>query len=209
MKIKWFGYSSFSITTDSGVKIITDPYQPDPIAAALEPINEPADVVTMSHGHFAVSFICDISGEPRVYTGPEDFTMKDVRFKSIETFHGRYHGRNNIICFKADGLDICHLGDLGHVLSEKQVQMAGNVDVLLFPGDGNEITLTYDQMSKIIKQLKPAVRIPMRHFEEERFPESWGEKIKLESSEFEITANSLPSNPQVIILKPAKELIDK
>ena len=50
MKIKWFGQASFLITSTAGLRIITDPYAPNERLTYKE-INEPADIVTVSHGH--------------------------------------------------------------------------------------------------------------------------------------------------------------
>jgi len=35
MKIKWYGHAAFLITSDRGVKIMTDPYDPDAYAEKL------------------------------------------------------------------------------------------------------------------------------------------------------------------------------
>jgi L-ascorbate metabolism protein UlaG (beta-lactamase superfamily) len=51
MKIKWLGHASFLITSDGGVRIITDPYGPDDRLRYGE-INESAEIATVSHEHF-------------------------------------------------------------------------------------------------------------------------------------------------------------
>jgi len=45
MKIKWLGHASFTITSDTGIKIITDPYKTDERIGYGE-IEELADIVT-------------------------------------------------------------------------------------------------------------------------------------------------------------------
>ncbi len=47
MNIKWLGHASFLITSDSGVKIITDPYETGSGLSYGE-IAESADIVTVS-----------------------------------------------------------------------------------------------------------------------------------------------------------------
>jgi hypothetical protein len=56
---------------------------------------------------------------------------------AVKVFHdenkGKDRGNNVIICFEVDGVKLCHLGDLGHKLSEKEVAQIGKVDVLFVP----------------------------------------------------------------------------
>ena len=59
MKIKWLGHASFLITSDTGTRIITDPYE---ITADLKygEIKESADIVTVSHSHFDHNNVIEI-----------------------------------------------------------------------------------------------------------------------------------------------------
>jgi L-ascorbate metabolism protein UlaG (beta-lactamase superfamily) len=52
MKVKWLGHACFLVEAESGLKILTDPYQSgfmDIIKYA--PVNESPDIVTISHQH--------------------------------------------------------------------------------------------------------------------------------------------------------------
>ncbi len=53
MKIKSYGHAAFLITSDQGVKIITDPYESGAYGGQLAygKIKDQADVVTTSHDH--------------------------------------------------------------------------------------------------------------------------------------------------------------
>uniref|UniRef100_UPI00315903F7 MBL fold metallo-hydrolase n=1 Tax=Caloramator sp. Dgby_cultured_2 TaxID=3029174 RepID=UPI00315903F7 len=57
---------------------------------------------------------------------------------------------------------MCHLGDLGHVLSPAQVEMIGRVDVLLIPV-GGIFTVDSDKAETIVKLLNPKIVIPMHY----------------------------------------------
>ncbi|MFH1639023.1 MAG: MBL fold metallo-hydrolase, partial [Chloroflexota bacterium] len=50
MKIKWLGHAAFLMTAENGTRIITDPFMTNE-RIKYTPINETADIVTMSHGH--------------------------------------------------------------------------------------------------------------------------------------------------------------
>jgi len=50
MKIKWLGHACFLITADSGLKIVTDPYEAD-FRSIINygPVKELPNIVTISH----------------------------------------------------------------------------------------------------------------------------------------------------------------
>lgn len=213
MKIQWLGHACFLITSDSGTRIITDPYSP---AENLfyEPVNESADVVTISHDHFDHNNVSDVKGTPEVVKGTTE--AKGIKFNAVPTFHddesGSKRGRNNIFCFAVDNVRVCHLGDLGHDLSEEQVQAIGGVDVVLAPVGGH-FTVDATTAAKVCARLNAKMIIPM-HFRNERnsFPVAGVEEFtggsqnvtETDGSEVEIDANKLPSVCQVTVLKPAR-----
>src|ERR1700730_12010662 len=47
MRIPWYGHAAFLVETE-GLRIIMDPFR-SPDSGGYEPINEPADVVVVSH----------------------------------------------------------------------------------------------------------------------------------------------------------------
>lgn len=61
-----------------------------------------------------------------------------------------------------DGIKLCHLGDLGHTLTDKQLEEIGKVDVLFIPV-GGYYTINNEEAVKVVKQLNPKLTIPM-HF---------------------------------------------
>ena len=212
MKIKWLGHASFLITSDSGVKIITDPYAPDDRLHYGE-INESADIVTMSHDHFDHGNIAAVKGNPQGVKG--DAEVKGIRFRGVATFHdnagGKERGKNTIFCFEVDGVKVCHLGDLGHELTAEQAAAIGAVDVLITPV-GGFYTIDATVASKVAEQLKPRVVIPM-HFKNERcdFPIAGVDDFlhgktdisQPDASEAEFKAGELPPATQIVVLKPA------
>jgi len=68
MKIQWLGHATFLITSDTGTKIITDPYKAgDPLNYGE--IKESADIVTVSHEHFDHNNVASVGGNPEVVKG--------------------------------------------------------------------------------------------------------------------------------------------
>jgi L-ascorbate metabolism protein UlaG (beta-lactamase superfamily) len=212
MKIKWLGHASFLITSVSGVRIITDPYEPND-KLLYGAIDESADIATVSHDHFDHGNVAAVKGAPQVVKG--DAEIKGIKFKGIATFHdssgGKERGSNTIFCFEVDGVKVCHLGDLGHELTTEQAAQAGAVDVLLLPV-GGFYTIDAAVASRVAEQLKPRVVIPM-HFKNSKcnFPIAGVEEFLLgksdirqpDASEVEFRAGEMPPTTQVIVLKPA------
>ncbi len=212
MKIKWLGHASFLITSDSGVRIITDPYEPNDRLRYGE-IKESAEIVTVSHDHSDHGNVAAVKGNPQVVKG--DAEVEGIKFKGIPTFHdaagGKERGKNTIFCFEVDGVKVCHLGDLGHELTAGQVAQTGAVDVLLLPV-GGFYTIDASVASRVVEQLKPRIVIPM-HFKNKKcgFPIAGVEEFlrgkkdvsQPDASEVELKAGELPEATQIIVLKPA------
>ena len=213
MKVKWLGHASFLITSDAGIRIITDPYAPNERLTYGE-IRESADIVTVSHEHGDHNNVAAVQGNPQVLR--ETAKVKGINFKGIPAYHdnadGKQRGNNIIFCFEVDGIRVCHLGDLGHPLSDKQVTEMGKVDILLCPVGGN-FTIDARVATEVCGQLAPKVIIPM-HYQNERcpgFPVAGVDDFlkdkkgvsRPDSSEVELKKGKLPTATQIIVLKPA------
>ena len=215
MKVKWLGQASFLITSDSGTRIITDPYT---TGGALNygEIKESADIVTVSHDHFDHNNVAGVGGNPEVVRGAGTVEVKGTKFNGTATYHddtgGSQRGNNLIFCFEVDGIRVCHLGDLGHPLSQQQVAEIGKVDILLIPVGGN-YTIDARVATEVYGKLAPKVVIPM-HYRNERcsnFPVSGVDDFlrgkagvsRPDSSEAEFKQEELPATTQIMVLKPA------
>ena len=214
MKIRWLGHAAFLITSDKGIRIITDPYKSGGELKYAE-INEPADIVTVSHEHFDHNNASSISGHPQIFRGPESREIKGIKFSAISAFHdteqGKLRNDDTIICIDINGMRLCHLGDLGHLLSEKQITNIGKVDILFIPV-GGYYTIDAAAATKVVDSLKPRVTIPM-HVKNERctFPlTTIDEFVKnkknvtiVNGTEVELNSGTLPTSTQIFVLRPA------
>ena len=212
MKIKWLGHASFMITSDTGTKIITDPYVTGGDLSYGE-IKESADIVTVSHDHSDHNNVAAVRGSPGVVRGTAK--IKGIEFKGIPTYHddakGKLRGNNTILCFEVDGIRVCHLGDLGHQLSDTQVADLGRIDILLIPV-GGYYTIDAKVAGQVCDRLKPKVVIPM-HFKTDKcgYPITGVDEFlkgkrgvrRLNTSEVEFRQGELPATAQFIVLKSA------
>jgi L-ascorbate metabolism protein UlaG (beta-lactamase superfamily) len=214
MKIKWLGHSCFLVTSTGGVRIITDPYSVSE-DISYSPIKETADIVVVSHGHDDHSNVSAVQGKPEVVKGDGIKPAKGIQFKGVAAYHdasqGTQRGPNTIFCFNVDDLKLCHLGDLGHVLSPGQVNEIGAVDILFIPV-GGFYTIDASVASQVCDKLKPKVVIPM-HFKTPRcaYPIAGVEDFlkgkknvrKVGDSEVEFERERLPTATEIVLLQPA------
>lgn len=214
MKLKWLGHACFLITSDSGLKIITDPYSVGG-GVGYSPLKETADIVTVSHGHSDHNNITAIEGSPEVVTSAGVRDTKGINIKGVATHHdesaGKARGSNVVFCLSVDGVKVCHLGDLGHRLSSQQVAEIGAVDVLLIPV-GGFFTIDAFVASQVCDDLKPKVIVPM-HYKTSKldYPVAGVEDFlkgkknvkKIDSSEVELKAGQLPGATEIVVLKHA------
>jgi len=213
MKIKWLGHACFLIASKAGLRIITDPYT---VGGGINysPIEESADVVLVSHGHGDHSNVSAVRDQPEVVRRTGVNTARGIQFKGVATYHdtsqGKQRGNNIIFCFTLDGIRVCHLGDLGHVLGPEQVGEIGGVDILFVPV-GGFYTVDADAASQVCDQLEPRVIIPM-HFRTSKctlpiagvddFLKNKRKVKKMDSSEVEFELGELPAVREILILKP-------
>ena len=162
MDITWLGHSCFRIKGSQAI-IITDPFPPE-LGYTLG--KQTANIITLSHQHPSHSYAQGIGGEPKIIKGPGDYEISGILIIGIATFHdnqrGQVRGKNTVYVMEIDGVSVCHLGDLGHVLSTEQVEEIGRVDVLFLPVGGGS-TINPAIAAEVILQLEPNAVIPMHY----------------------------------------------
>ena len=208
MDISWLGHSCFRIK-GSHATVITDPYSPSLGYSLGKPT---ARIVTVSHQHPGHSYVQGVGGEPRVITGPGEYEISGILIIGIATFHdaegGGKRGKNTVYLMEVDEVSVCHLGDLGHVLTAEQAEELGNVDILLLPVGGVS-TINAPAAAEVVRRLEPKVVIPM-HYKTEalswelepvgRFLKEIGVKEVNSHPKLSFTRSSLPASTQVFLL---------
>lgn len=163
MNIKWLGHACFKLTSEKGTVIVTDPFDE---SVGYPMPNVKADIVTSSHSHFDHNYFKAVKGNFDIVDTVGEHNIKGINIKGVNTFHDDEHGakrgKNIVFVFDIDGIRVCHMGDLGHVLTEKQVEEIGPVDVLLIPV-GGYYTIDAKQAVEVMNQLKPKITIPMHY----------------------------------------------
>ncbi len=163
MKIRWLGHACFYIETE-GKGLITDPFDEK---LGYPPFEQEIDIATVSHEHWDHNAVHVLRGKPRVIRGTGQYETEGIRINGFPSFHdkkqGADRGQNTIFKISAEGLDILHLGDLGHLLLQEEIDLIGHVDILLIPVGGT-FTIDADEAFELVEKLQPGIIIPM-HFD--------------------------------------------
>ncbi|MBQ7529315.1 MBL fold metallo-hydrolase [bacterium] len=173
MFVRYLGHSCFYVRSSKGTSVVVDPY------SSYIPYSFPsieADVVLLSHEHRDHNASYRVMGNPMVIKATTPALMENelniprtkekVTFYGVPTshddFNGKRRGPNMVWHFYWEGVHFVHLGDLGHVLNDAQVNQISKADVLFVPIGGLS-TLGPAEAGLVINQLKPNIIFPM-HF---------------------------------------------
>lgn len=162
MQINYLGHSCFKIKTKKTI-IVTDPYD-DYIGLRMPQTR--ADIVTISHEHSDHNCLKYINGNPFIVRSPGEYEIKEVSIFGINSFHdnqnGELRGINTIYVLEIEDVFLCHLGDLGTPLTERQLEEIGDIDILMVPV-GGIYTIGPKQALQVINQIEPKIVIPMHY----------------------------------------------
>lgn len=163
MKIRYLGHSSFLLTESTGTAIVCDPYG-DAVGFSMPAVS--ADAVTVSHHHFDHDNVKAVGGNPVILDREQGYELPGVLINAVKSFHddrqGALRGENVIFKFRMDGLDVCHLGDLGEECSSELIEAILPVNILLIPVGGN-YTIDAAMAKEYVDRIMPDVVIPMHY----------------------------------------------
>ena len=209
MEINWYGHACFRLK-DRNLTVVCDPYDKS-IGLILPRLK--ADIVTISHDAPGHSYAEAVKDTRKVFSGPGEYELEGVFITGIATFHGKDQAGvadpNTVFIFEFPEMTVAHLGDLGHVLTESQVEAMPNIDVLLVPVGGRH-TLDAAMAAEVIGIVEPRVVIPMHYRMEgtpehldplERFLKEMGVPAPEPIGVLRITKAQLPQETQVMVME--------
>ena len=209
MKIKWFGHSCFLIISESGVRILMDPFN-EKVGYEVPAVE--ADIVTTSHDHYDHNYVEAVRGDFKHIRTPGSHSEHGIKIIGISTYHdkekGAKRGTNIVFKYTVDRLNICHLGDLGHILTKEQIEDLGGVDILLLP-IGGTYTIDHYEAVELMDLINPRLVIPM-HYKTpdsnididplDKFLNHMSEYSETDANEVEIKASQLESMDPLLVL---------
>lgn len=222
-RITWYGHACFRLDA-GGVSIVTDPYTPE--LAGLEPLAEPADAVVMSSAlDEAHSCSAMVPGSPEVLNaldavGALRTVAGAISVEAVEASEGEDRPdqpkANALYRLDLGGVSICHMGDVGQALTERQLApLRGRVDVLLALA-GAGLTIPLDDLDRAIGEIAPRVVIPMHYRTpslrysagpvEDFLARRAGDRIFTHAgSTLELEPETLPDALTIHVLRPAAD----
>ena len=145
--------------------VVTDPH--DGRSIGIPTPSVAGDIILVSHDHFDHNSIKTVEKEDsKIIKDDRKRNISNIEIRGIETFHddarGAKRGKNIMYKFTMEGINFCHMGDLGHELDDETAQKIGDVDILFIPVGGN-FTIDDKQAWNVINKIKPKIIIPMHY----------------------------------------------
>ncbi len=202
MDITWLGLSCF-VLKGKQTTVVTDPVSPE---TGYSLGKTSAGIVTISHRHAGHSYTQGVGGNPHVVNGPGEYEINNVLIIGLSTFHdkekGSRLGKNTVYLIELDEVTICHLGDIGHPLSDDQIEELGKINVLMLPVGGGS-SLKAAEAAGIMRQLEPNIVIPMHY----KTPAYRGELEPISAFLKEISAHDLQPQAKLNVNKTNLPLV--
>jgi len=143
--------------------VVTDPFDKK---IGLKPPAFEANVITVSHDHFDHNNVASLRGNPFIIDSAGEYDIKGVSVYGVESYHddkeGKERGSNIIYRIMVDNISVSHLGDLGHALDNKQLDLLSGTDILLIPV-GGKYTIDAQKAVEVVAQIEPRIVIPMHY----------------------------------------------
>lgn len=212
MIIRCIGHAEFVLELENGLRIVTDPYDAS-CGYPVPPVQ--AHIALVSHGHHDHNAVENVQGLEQVIDAAGEYELDtDVRVIAIEADHddagGAKRGKTLLFAVEAEGLRVMHLGDLGHVPTQAQLDALGHADVVMVPV-GGFYTIDAQSALETARLLKARVILPM-HYKTSanaQWPITGVEAFTAlcdEPAEFvdllRVAAGDLECQPAVAVLKP-------
>ena len=162
MRLRYLGHSCFLLTAENGTRIVTDPYS----GIGYDMPRVAADYIVCTHGHYDHAYTDGVSCPQPPVVRAGEYDLGGVRARGFDSFHdevrGAKRGKNVVFVFEADGVRVCHMGDIGQPCTEEFAQRLGSIDVLLLPVGG---TYTVDAAGAMeyVKAIAPKIAVPMHY----------------------------------------------
>lgn len=208
MEIIWHGRGCVELRAGGGV-VVTDPAE---AIGGARLANLKAEIATLSTPPAPTGAELPVGGTPFIVAGPGEYEARGVFLIGVDTAVADKPGapRNTAYCLDLDDVTVCHLGHLGHRLTQSQLEALGVVHVLLVPIGPGDGALSPADALEVVNQIEPAIVIPLYDPAEppgsggpmDRFAKELGAVDLEPRAQLKVDATRLPEEPQVVLLDP-------
>ncbi len=166
MEITWYGLGCFRLSERGCPTVVIDPFNEDETGLRLP--RGGVDVVLYSQLTDDARTLQwpGLTSVRRTLAAPGEYEIGGVFIAGVAT--PRVAGdpsaalENIVYTVTYEGVEICHLGQLGRALTNAQVESVGHVDVLLVPV-GIDAGLTMTMASETVSLIEPSIVVPMQY----------------------------------------------
>lgn len=224
MEITWLGETCVRLRGREGI-VVADAYR-TVVGATGRGLT--ADICTYSHvdgqptpwsasdgdgappfGDSALGIVRPTSLEPAfLIDTPGEYEVHEILVTGVRTYRdgvrGSERGVNTAFVYELDGLDVIHLGDVGHVLTEQMLGEIGSVQVALVPIGG---VLSTARAVELVTGLGAHLVVPMSvgddpHQALERFLKEMSVTDPQPVQRLSVSISTVPQETTVIVLEP-------
>ena len=212
MEITWYGRSCFRLR-GRGASVVTDPFSPE-MGYRLPRMS--ASLVTVSNDDEEHNYTRIVRDRPYLIQGPGEYEVGGIFVIGVRTYpedkRGAENGKNTAYLIEFEEMAICHLGDLGHLPTQEQIEELDGIDILMIPVGGRDV-LTSARAAEVVSMLEPRLVIPMRYripdMDREmatvtRFLGEMNAKDVQPQENLRVTVSQLPSETGVALLTPRR-----
>jgi L-ascorbate metabolism protein UlaG (beta-lactamase superfamily) len=145
-----------------------------------------------------------------ILDSPGEYDVHSILVTGVRTFRDEHRGseRGYNICFvyELDNVHVAHMGDVGHLLSEDELEDVGTVDVVCVPIGG---TLPAAKAAELVAQLGAKLVVPMTldpdgagRDELNKFLHEMSVTNVEPVPKLSVTVSSVPTETNVVLLEP-------
>jgi L-ascorbate metabolism protein UlaG (beta-lactamase superfamily) len=219
MDVTWHGLGCFRLKDRGYPAIVTDPFE-DREATGLVLPSARADIVISSVPMLdpKVADYSDLRQVSHVLAGPGEYEIGGVFITGVATARAQSKDaapqQNIAYACEINDVVVCHLGALGGMLTQAQIEALGRVDVLLIPV-GLSHGLKPGKAAELVSIIEPDIVIPMEYqvpglqVEREpvdRFLKEMGEADKTPVPTLKISSSDVGGEEtRVVILEPERD----
>ena len=204
MLITWHGQGAVQLKLKDATVLI-DPYNKD---SGLVAMRKPFNAILLAHGAKDRDNIKSIKEPGVVIESAGEYEVGEIGIEGHESnFEKPEDSKQVIYTIHAEDLNICHLADLDHELSDKQIDAIGDVDILFIPVGGKDM-LDGDKAAAVVSEIEPRMVVPIYYkipgvkdaiADEKKFLKALGGPTRTESS-LSLKKSALPAGDMEIVV---------